>query len=82
MRGSSMYPECPRIAGRGSRGTYQLVSMPFRYVWPAELDLMARLAGMTLEGRWSGWRREPYTSDSTRHVSVWRKPAAPPQGSL
>ena len=57
-------------------------SVPFRYVWPAELDLMARLAGMTLEERWSGWRREPFTSDSTRHVSVWRKPAAPAQGSL
>ena len=49
-------------------------SVPFRYVWPAELDLMARLAGMTLEERWSGWRREPFTSDSTQHVSVWEKP--------
>jgi SAM-dependent methyltransferase len=63
-------------------GHLELVSMPFRYVWPSELDLMARLAGMTLEERWSGWRREPFTSDSTRHVSVWRKPAAPSQGSL
>jgi SAM-dependent methyltransferase len=50
------------------------VSMPFRYVWPAELDLMARLAGMTLRDRWGGWRREPFTSDSTKHVSVWQKP--------
>jgi SAM-dependent methyltransferase len=50
-------------------------SMPFRYVWPAELDLMARLAGMTLRERWGGWAREPFTSDSTRHVSVWAKPA-------
>lgn len=48
-------------------------SMPFRYVWPAELDLMARLAGMSLRGRWSGWKREPFTSDSTKHVSVWEK---------
>jgi SAM-dependent methyltransferase len=63
-------------------GHLELVSMPFRYVWPSELDLMARLAGMTLDERWSGWRREPFTSDSTRHVSVWRKPAAPSQGSL
>jgi SAM-dependent methyltransferase len=63
-------------------GHLEQISMPFRYVWPAELDLMARLAGMTLEERWSGWRREPFTSDSTRHVSVWRKPAAPAQGSL
>src|SRR5215218_5847093 len=52
----------------------ELVSMPFRYVWPSELDLMARLAGMTLRERWSGWRREPFTSDSTKHVSVWEKP--------
>jgi SAM-dependent methyltransferase len=48
-------------------------STPFRYVWPAELDLMARLAGMTLRERWSGWRREPFTSESTKHVSVWEK---------
>jgi hypothetical protein len=47
--------------------------VPFRYVWPSELDLMARLAGMTLRERWSGWRREPFTSDSTMHVSVWEK---------
>jgi SAM-dependent methyltransferase len=50
-------------------------SQPFRYVWPAELDLMARLAGMTLEERWAGWNREPFTSESRSHVSVWRKPA-------
>ena len=53
----------------------ELVSMPFRYVWPSELDLMARLAGMTLRERWSGWRREPFTSDSTSHVSMWEKTA-------
>ena len=49
-------------------------SLPFRYVWPAELDLMAQLAGMRLRDRWSGWEREPFTSDSRRHVSVWEKP--------
>jgi hypothetical protein len=53
-------------------------SAPFRYVWPSELDLMARLAGMTLRDRWSGWSREPFTSDSTEHVSVWTKTAATP----
>jgi SAM-dependent methyltransferase len=52
-------------------------SIPFRYVWPSELDLMARLAGMTLRERWSGWRREPFTSESTKHVSVWEKAASP-----
>jgi SAM-dependent methyltransferase len=54
---------------------WELVSMPFRYVWPEELDLMARLAGMALRERWSGWSREPFTSESTKHVSVWEKPA-------
>ncbi len=49
------------------------VTTPFRYVWPAELDLMARLAGMTLESRWADWDRSPFTADSTSHVSVWRK---------
>ncbi|HEU5363772.1 MAG TPA: class I SAM-dependent methyltransferase [Gaiellaceae bacterium] len=44
---------------------------PFRYVWPSELDLMARLAGLTLEDRWGGWRHEPFTAESTSHVSVW-----------
>ena len=56
-------------------GTADTYSIPFRYVWPAELDLMARLAGMTLRERWSGWRREPFTSESTKHVSVWEKPS-------
>ena len=51
-------------------------SIPFRYVWPAELDLMAELAGMTLRERWSGWRREPFTSESDKHVSVWELTAA------
>jgi SAM-dependent methyltransferase len=54
-------------------GKLEVVSMPFRYVWPSELDLMARLAGMTLRERWSNWKREPFTSDSTTHVSVWQK---------
>ena len=59
-------------------GRVRVESVPFRYVWPAELDLMARLAGMTLRERWSNWNRERYTSESTTHVSVWEKarPAA------
>jgi SAM-dependent methyltransferase len=56
-------------------GKLEPLSIPFRYVWPSELDLMARLAGMTLRERWSGWRREPFTGESTKHVSVWEKPA-------
>jgi SAM-dependent methyltransferase len=60
-------------------GRLEVASMPFRYVWPSELDLMARLAGMTLRERWSGWKREPFTSDSTGHVSVWEKPGPRPR---
>ena len=56
-------------------GEATVVSMPFRYVWPSELDLMARIAGMRLRERWSGWNREPFTAESTKHVSVWEKTA-------
>ncbi|HVE93980.1 MAG TPA: class I SAM-dependent methyltransferase [Acidimicrobiales bacterium] len=44
-----------------------------RYAWPSELDLMARLAGLRLAGRWAGWNNEPFTSDSRRHVSVYER---------
>jgi SAM-dependent methyltransferase len=54
-------------------GKLEAFAAPFRYVWPAELDLMARLAGMSLRERWSGWNREPFSSDSREHVSVWEK---------
>jgi len=54
-------------------GQGSLRSIPFRYVWPAELDLMARLAGMALRDRWAGWQGEPFTSESGSHVSVWEK---------
>ncbi len=56
-------------------GKLDRLSIPFRYAWPAELDLMAELGGMTLRDRWSGWKREPFTSDSVKHVSIWEKPA-------
>ena len=54
-------------------GRVDVLSPPFRYVWPAELDLMARIAGMSLRERWGGWSREPLTAESTKHVSVWEK---------
>jgi SAM-dependent methyltransferase len=54
-------------------GRVERSSIPFRYPWPSELDLMAQLAGMTLRERWSGWKREPFTSDSRKHVSVWER---------
>jgi hypothetical protein len=55
------------------RGEYR--SIPFRYVWPSELDLMAQLAGLRLRDRWDGWKGEPFTSESGQHVSIWQKPA-------
>ncbi len=54
-------------------GRFEQLSVPFRHVWPAELDLMAELAGMRLRERWSGWNREPFTKESLPHVSVWEK---------
>ena len=54
-------------------GRLESFSAPFRHVWPSELDLMARIAGMSLRDRWGGWGHEPFTSESTKHVSVWEK---------
>ncbi|RNM15311.1 class I SAM-dependent DNA methyltransferase [Nocardioides pocheonensis] len=54
---------------------YRSVSVPFRYAWPAELDLMARLAGMDLVERWADWDRGPFTAESPSHVSVWQLPS-------
>jgi hypothetical protein len=56
-------------------GEWKRASIPFRSVSPAELDLMARLAGMTLRERWADWDRSPFTAESTKHVSVWEKQA-------
>jgi SAM-dependent methyltransferase len=56
-------------------GQWQRTSVPFRSVSPAELDLMARLVGLELRERWADWDRSPFTATSTKHVSVWEKPA-------
>jgi SAM-dependent methyltransferase len=56
------------LVGPGGTRTFPVV---IRYAWPAELDLMARLAGMRLRERWSGWKREPFTGASGKHVSVY-----------
>jgi SAM-dependent methyltransferase len=58
------------VDGRGEYST-----IPFRYVWPAELDLMAQLAGLRLRERWGGWKQEAFTGESRQHVSIWEKPA-------
>ena len=55
------------------QSTGRRLSMPFRYVWPSELDLMARIAGLTLRERWEDWTRAPFTATSRAHVSVWTK---------
>ncbi|ADP81625.1 class I SAM-dependent DNA methyltransferase [Pseudofrankia inefficax] len=64
---SSNYVEV--AAGRG-----RFRAIPFRYVWPAELDLMAQLAGLRPYARWEDWARRPFTHESPGHVSVWRRP--------
>jgi SAM-dependent methyltransferase len=56
-------------------GRLERNSMPFRYAWPSELDLMAALAGMRLRERSGGWKSEPFTGESEDHVSVWEKPS-------
>ena len=65
---------------RAADGTIDYGSGSFRYIWPAECDLMAQLAGLELEQRVADWDGSPFTSDSESHVSVWRKPAGPPGG--
>ena len=55
-------------------GQLKTFSSSHRYVWPAELDLMARLAGLTLRERWSDWNRAHFTGESSMHISVWEKP--------
>ncbi len=58
---------------RDDDGSFRRASVPFRYAWPAELDLMARIAGMRLRERWGWWDRTPYDASSTAHVSVWER---------
>jgi SAM-dependent methyltransferase len=60
---------------READGSIRYKQVPFRYVWPSELDLMARIAGLRLRERCGGWRGEPFTAESRSHVSVWEKPA-------
>ncbi len=46
-----------------------------RYAWPSEYDLMAKIAGLELFGRWGGWDKSEFTSASKSHISVWKKPS-------
>ncbi|WP_188195045.1 class I SAM-dependent DNA methyltransferase [Nonomuraea sp. SYSU D8015] len=54
-------------------GNVRIRPVPIRYAWPAELDLMARMAGLRLRHRWSSWQREPFTSESIVNISVYAK---------
>ena len=54
-------------------GQWRRSSAPYRYVWPSELDLMGRLAGLRLEHRWAGWDKAPFTAASTSQVAVYQK---------
>ena len=60
---------------RAEDGSWRRGEGHFRFVWPAELDLMARIAGLRFEARYADWDRSPFTDESTKHVSVWQKPA-------
>ena len=59
---------------REDDGRYRRENSRHRYAWPAELDLMARIAGLELERRVADWDGAPFTQDSAKHISVWRKP--------
>jgi Methyltransferase domain len=54
-------------------GRVEANPIEMRYVWPAELDLMARIAGMRLQDRWANWQRQPFTALSPSHVSVYER---------
>lgn len=58
-------------------GAVRTLSSSHRYVWPQELDLMAKIAGLTLSYRWADWDRNPFTTNSPSHISVWKKPPDP-----
>ncbi len=59
---------------RKEDGSYRYMPHNFRYVWPSELDLMARLADLEFEVRFADWQKQPFSGESTSHVSVWRRP--------
>jgi SAM-dependent methyltransferase len=56
-----------------SQDAVTLYPVKLRFAWPSELDLMAQLAGLRLEDRWSNWERAPFTSESTKHISVYTR---------
>jgi hypothetical protein len=80
LEAATLYPAAQRMHTTRMRFTdagVRLLPANHRYAWPAELDLMARLAGMSREHRWRDWSRAPFTDDSPAHVSVYRLGGAP-----
>ena len=65
-----LLPPADKVSILSEQG-FRLVSVPFRYAWPAELDLMATMAALRLKERWGSWRGEPFTAASDQHVSVY-----------
>lgn len=55
-----------------TEGNVRLYPVQIRYAWPSELDLMAQLAGLRLRERWSNWKREPFSSESMHHISIYQ----------
>ena len=72
---SHHYVRTESLGSDGGRGLATYSASAHRYVWPSELDLMARIAGLRLRDRWADWDRTPFTADSESHVSVWTKVA-------
>lgn len=56
-------------------GVAEQIKVDFRYAWPSELDLMARIAGLRLKERTGSWKGEPFTASSTMHVSIYEHAA-------
>ena len=56
-----------------SEESIQIYPVKLRYAWPSELDLMAHYAGLRLEARWGSWSKDPFTRDSTKHISVYSR---------
>jgi SAM-dependent methyltransferase len=56
-----------------TEGNVRLYPVQIRYCWPSELDLMAQLAGLRLRERWANWKREPFTSESGQHISIYER---------
>ncbi|MGH8927531.1 MAG: class I SAM-dependent DNA methyltransferase [Acidimicrobiia bacterium] len=77
LEASRHHPDTQRVDSHHIRITaagMKILPVAIRYAWPAEIDLMARLAGLDLESRWGGWDRSGFGPDAKLHVSIYRRP--------